>query len=104
MTFEEKLEKFLKEPVGFRLKSEEIAKELAKTLDGDNRFRDADGWEWEDLCGEARTEYGNKAYISYDNMENRSHYCSTDGDDDDTDVGVPELLNITLRELKKYNS
>ena len=103
MTFKEKLEKFLEEPVGFRLKSEEIAEELAKTLDGDNRFRDADGWEWEALCGEARADYGNKAYVSYDNMENISHYGSTDGDDDDTDVEAPELLNITLRELKKYN-
>ena len=103
MTFEEKLEKFLKEPVGFRLKSEEIAKELAKVLDGDDRFRDVDGWEWDELCDEARTEYGNKAYVSYDNMENRSYYGSTDGDDDDTDVEAPELLNITLRELKKYN-
>lgn len=103
MTFKEKLEKFLKEPVGFRLKSDEIAAEMAKVLDSDNRFKDVDGWEWEDLCGEARADYRNKAYISYDNLENRSHYGSTDGDDDDTDVEVPELLNITVRELKKYN-
>ena len=105
MTFEEKLEKFLKEPVGFRLKSEEIAKELAKVLDGDDRFRDVDGWQWDELCDEARTEYGNKAYVSYDDSESMSHYGSTDdGDYDDTDVEVPELLNITLRELKKCNS
>ena len=64
MTFKEKLEKFLKEPVGFRLKSEEIAKELGKILDGDSRFRDASGWEWEISCCDAWYNYGNKAYIS----------------------------------------
>ena len=108
MTFKEKLEKFLKEPIGFRLKSEEIAEELAKVLDGDDRFKEVDGWEYEDLCGDARCEYGNKAYLSYDNQEHRSHYGSTDDDAEYYDFGigteVPEFLNITLRELKKYNS
>ena len=108
MTFKEKLEKFLKEPVGFRLKSDEIAEELAKVLDGDDRFKDVDGWRYEDLCGDARCEHGNKAYISYDNHEHRSRIGSTNDDDDYYDYGigveVPELLNITLRELKKYNN
>ena len=105
MTFKEKLEKFLNEPVGFRLKSEEIAEELAKVLDGDDRFKDVDGWAWESLCSSARDVHGNKGYISYDNQEHRSQYGSTDGDDCDYGIGVevPELLNITLRELKKYN-
>ena len=105
MTFKEKLEKFLNEPVGFRVKSDEIADELAKVLDRDERFKDVDGWSWEMILDEARTDYGNKAYISYDKRESRGDCGSISGDyaDDDDGYEVPELLNITLRELKKYN-
>lgn len=102
MTFEEKLEKFKSERVGFRVSSEEIADELAKILDGDDRFNDSDGCSWETLCGLARSDHENKAYIAYDGS--RSIYGSTNEIDGcELQMDIVELLDVTLRELKKYN-
>ena len=95
MTLEEKLEKFLEGPIGFRLKSEEITDELAKVLDGDDRFKDKD-WAWKELCSDARKRYGDKALIAYDATGNFYGSTYTIGD-------MIDPVDVTLDELKAYN-
>ena len=102
MTFKEKLEKFKSERVGFRVSSEEIADELAKVLDADDRFKDSEGCSWEALCDFARVAYGNKAYVAYDGS--RSVYGCTDHiDGRELKIDIANLLDVTLEELKAYN-
>ena len=102
MTFKEKLEEFKSERVGFRVNSEEIADELAKVLDADDRFKDSEGCSWEALCDFARSNHENKTYIAYDGS--RSIYGSTDEIDGcELQVNIIELLDVTLEELKEYN-
>ena len=96
MTFKEKLEKFLEEPVGFRLKSKEIAEELAKVLDGDDRFRDVEGWGWEALCDKAWNVFGDKALVVYDAASNFYGHTDAIGD-------MIRPVDVTLEELKEYN-
>ena len=103
MTFEEKLEKFKSERVGFRVDSEGVAKELAKVFTKEGMEargrRNPSG-----ILKYALTEYWEYPgvpYIAY-NYTECEHELSC-GTDDFTDEAPIDLLDVTLEELKEYN-
>lgn len=103
MTFEEKLEKFKSERVGFRVGSEDIAKELAKVFTKENTI-DRNGLSPThtlELCLTRNTEYPGVPYVAYNYTEGE-HELSY-GTDDFTDEDPIDLLDVTLEELKEYN-
>ena len=103
MTFEEKLEKFKSERVGFRVSSEGVAKELAKVFTKEN-MKDRGGDTPSDAlkyCLTEYWEYPGVPYIAYNYTEGE-HELSY-GTDDFTDEAPIDLLDVTLEELKEYN-
>ena len=103
VTFEEKLEKFKSERVGFRVSSEDIADELAKVFTKEGMV-DRDGSSPThalEYCLTEHTEYPGVPYIAY-NYNKGEHELSY-GTDDFTDEAPIDLLDVTLEELKEYN-
>lgn len=103
MTFEEKLEGFKRDRVGFRVSSEWIADELAKVFtkecmvdrDGSSPMQTLEFYltEYE--------EYPGVPYIAYNYID--GEHMLSHGTDDFTDEEPIELLDVTLKELKAYN-
>ena len=103
MTFEEKLEKFKSERVGFRVSSEGIADELAKVftkegMEGRGWHNPSDALEG---CLTENWEYPGVPYIAY-NYTKGEHELSY-GTDDFIGEDPINLLDVTLEELKEYN-
>ena len=99
MTFEEKLNKFKSERVGFRVGSEEIAKELAKVFKR-NHMKPREGRSPADVTGYAWRYIKDNSYVTY-NYRKGEHKLSCGR----TFLSGSELkiLDVTLEELKVYN-
>lgn len=103
MTFEEKLEKFKSERVGFLVKSREIADELAKVLIKEG-MKGRGNWPvYLTLkgCLTDNKEYPGTPYVTYNYFlgEHKLSY----GTDDCLDEPM-EIIDVTLEELNKYNT
>lgn len=98
-TFQEKLDRFLKEPVGFLVKSKEIADGLAKVFERNHmKARDDHAtiaWDM-DMMWKLR---GDKTYVTY-NYRKDEHKLSYGIPDYDGDRLA--FLDVTLDELKEY--
>ena len=102
-TFQEKLDRFKSEPIGFLVKSKEIADELAKVFDREGM----EGYVSKSMSWfmvRAWDSYGKegKLYVSYNYP--RGHYGLSYGLSNSTGKYLDELIDITLEELKSYNA
>ena len=102
-TFQQKLDRFKREPVGFLVKSKEIADELAKVFDREGM----EGYVSKSMSWfmvRAWDSYGKegKLYVSYNYP--RGHYGLSYGLSNSTGKYLDELIDITLEELKSYNA
>ena len=103
MTFEEKLEKFKSERVGFRVSPEGIADGLAKVFTKESMVNRNGSSPKRTLecCLTGNTEYPGVPYVAYNYTEGE-HKLSY-GTDDFIGEAPIVLLNVTLEELKAYN-
>ena len=102
ISFQEKLDRFMKEPVGLLVKSKEISDGLAKVFEKNHmKPRGGRGIKgFMDIAlGEAR-EYPGDAYVCY-NVEGREGNLMCGTSDFTSEYGR-ELLDVTLDELKEY--
>lgn len=99
MTFKEKLEKFKRERVGFRVSSEEIAEELTKVFER-NHIKPREGGSLADVTVYAWRYAKEDSYVTY-NYHKGEHKLSYGR----TFLSGSELviLDVTLEELKAYN-
>lgn len=101
-SFQEKLDRFMKEPVGFLVKSKEIADELAKVFER-NGMKPRGGRSTKELMTVAFNEaknYPGDVYVCC-NVEGREGNLMC-GTSDFTFEYERELLDVTLDELKEY--
>lgn len=100
MTFEEKLEKFKSERVGFFVKSEDVAKELTKTFTKEG-MKGRDGCSPDDVlhdCLVCSNIYREDYYVAYNYHKNERKLSFGT-----IDNYAPEIIDVTLEELKAYN-
>lgn len=101
-SFQEKLDRFTKEPVGFLVKSKEIADELAKVFErnGMNPRGSRSAKEFMTAALNKAKNYSGDAYVccNVEGHEGNLMY----GTSDFTFECERELLDVTLDELKKY--
>ena len=100
MTFEEKFRKFKLERVGFFVKSEEVAKELAKTFAKEG-MKGRDGRSPDDVlhdCLVYSDRYRVDYYVAYNYHKNERKLSFGT-----IDSYALELLDVTLEEIKEYN-
>ena len=102
-TFQQKLDRFKREPIRFLVKSKEIADELAKVFEREE-MKGESGKLAEDIMDRCELECRSlpgSPWVSYNFTPNR-HRLSFGN------VGISgghlEFLDITLEELKSYNA
>lgn len=103
ITFQQKLDRFKREPIGFLVKSKEIADELAKVFE-------REGMECyvskstSEFMVRAWDSYGKegKLYVSYNYPG--EHRSLSYGLSNSAGKNLNELIDITLEELKSYNA
>lgn len=101
-SFQEKLDRFMKEPVGFLVKSKEIADELAKVFER-NGMEPRSGRSTKEFMTDAFNEakdYPGDAYVCC-NVEGHEGNLMC-GTSDFTSECERELLDVTLDEIKEY--
>lgn len=103
-TFQQKLDRFKREPIGFLVKSKEIADELAKVLEGEGLEKNKGDIRecLEEALDEAKFFSGD-AYIVYNASQGNTVTHGTSDFEGEEDKSR-ELLDITLEELKSYNA
>ena len=102
-TFQQKLDRFKREPIGFLVKSKEIADELAKVFEREG-MESCTGKTAEEFMEVAWGDCGIDCnlYVAY-NFPKRENGLSY-GISDLSGEKLDELLDITLEELKSYNA
>ena len=103
ITFQQKLDRFKREPIGFLVKSKEIADELAKVFEREG-MESCTGKTAEEFMEVAWGDCGIDCnlYVAY-NFPKRENGLSY-GMSDLSGEKLDELLDITLEELKSYNA
>lgn len=103
ITFQQKLDRFKREPIGFLVKSKEIADELAKVFEREG-MKAYVSTSASEVMAAAWDSYGKegKLYVSYNYPGGR--YSLSYGLLNSTSEDLDELLDITLEELKSYNA
>lgn len=102
LTFQQKLDRFMKEPIGFLVKSKEIADELVKVFEreGMKPLSGGSTKEFMTIALSNAKDYPGDAYVCY-NVEGYEGNLMR-GTSDFTSEDERELLDVTLDELKEY--
>ena len=104
LTFQQKLDRFKSEPIGFLVKSKEIADELAKVFEKEG-MKSRQGEEVQVLMHRTITEnkcYSGIPFVSYNYYQGEQRLVF--GIAERAGKDLDELLDITLEELKSYNT
>ena len=104
LTFQQKLDRFKSEPIGFLVKSKEIADELAKVFEKEG-MKSRQGEEVQVLMHRTITEnkcYSGIPFVSYNYYQGEQRLVF--GIAERAGKDLDELLDITLEELKPYNA
>ena len=104
LTFQQKLDRFKSEPIGFLVKSKEIADELAKVFEKEG-MKSRQGEEVQVLMHRTITEnkcYSGIPFVSYNYYQGEQRLVF--GIAERAGKDLDELLDITLEELKSYNA
>ena len=103
-TFQQKLDRFKREPIGFLVKSKEIADELAKVFEREGMEKNKGDIRrcLEEALREAN-RYPGDAYVVYNSAQEATIMHGTSDFMGETNKSR-ELLDITLEELKSYNA
>ena len=102
LTFQQKLDRFMKEPIGFLVKSKEIADELVKVFEREG-MKPLSGGSTKEFMTIALSNakgYPGDAYVCY-NVEGYEGNLMR-GTSDFISEDERELLDVTLDELKEY--
>lgn len=101
-TFQQKLDRFKREPIGFLVKSKEIADELAKVFTREGMVVRGGRKTIAETMDEIIGARGINAYVTYNYF--KSEHKLSYGLSNDLGRNLDELLDITIEELKSYNA